>query len=674
VSAADRTTQKDRSGWPIPACAAFIAAAAAGAYSRTFSVPLLFDDMGSISDNPTLRHLAGSFWTPAGETVSGRPFLNFSLALDYAVGGTAVWTYHATNLLIHVLAALTLFGIIRRTLAPRGEADTRAIAFCGALLWALHPLLTESVTYIIQRAESLMGLFYLLTLYCFIRGAGAAGLGNRAWYGLSVAACFLGMGTKEVMATAPVVVLLYDRTFLAGSFSEAWRRRRKVYAGFAATWVFLVFLVLSTHGRAGTAGLGSGVSWESYALDQFPAIIHYLRLCFWPHPLVFDYGTARAHGFSQTAPGMVAVAALLAATAWALLRKPALGFLGAAFFLILAPSSSVIPIATEAMAEHRMYLPLIPLIVLLVAGIRSWLGRAAVPLCLVLGAALFCGTWQRNETYRSAEAIWGDAVARLPGNDRAHSNLGDAYEAAGRADDTLAERNEALRLAPDSATVHNDMGKTLAAVPGRLNEAIAQFGEALRLKPDFPEADNNLGNALAGAGRFPEAVARFEDALRLKPDFAAAHGNLGNALARMPGRLEDAVTQYREALLLNPDYATAHNNLGLALAREPGRLDEAILQFQDALRLSPGFVMAHANLGNALARTPGRLGEAAAQFEDALRLRPDIAAIHVNLAVVLLEIPGRTGEAAAHLQAALQLQPDNAEARQILDRIGQGQH
>jgi tetratricopeptide (TPR) repeat protein len=649
--------------------AALLAAAAIAAYSRTFSAPLLFDDVTSIADNPSLRHLAGAFWAPAGTTVSGRPVLNLSLAFDYAVSGTAVWSYHATNLAIHILAGLALFGIVRRTLATTDEKSAVGVAFASALLWSLHPLLTESVTYIIQRAESLMGLFYLLTLYCLIRGAGTDGAGRRLWYTCSIVACLLGMGTKEVMATAPLAVLLYDRTFLAGSFSEAWRRRRWLYAGLAATWLFLVLLVLSTHGRAGTAGLGSGVSWASYALTQFPAIVHYLRLALWPHPLVFDYGTPVAPSLSQVAPSALLVACLMAATLWALVRKPAIGFLGAAFFIILAPSSSVIPVATEAMAEHRMYLPLIPLVVLLVVGIHRWLGRAAAPVCLVLAAGLCWATYQRNGNYSSEEAIWSDAVAKLPGNDRARSNLGDALEAEGRIDEAVAQREEALRLAPESATVHNNLGETLVGIPGRLDEAISQFEEALSLRPDYAEADNNLGNALDAEGRTPEAVARFEAAIRLKPDFAAAHGNLGNALAKIPGRLDEAIAQYKEALRLNPDYATAHNNLGLALSKAPGRLDEAVAEYEAAIRLKPDFVLAHANLGNALAKVPGRQEDAVAQFEAALRLRPDFAAVHVNLAVVLLGMPNRGDDAVTHLKAALRLQPGNEMARQILARL-----
>ena len=236
--------------WAGLVCGAVLAAGAIAAYGNSFGAPFVWDDPLSIVQNPTIRHL-WPIWGPlrplqgTGTTVEGRPLLNLSLAANYAISGTRVWSYHAVNVLIHAIAGLALFGIVRRTVngkdgpgfqpAPGRDRGLKAratpIAFAVALLWTLHPLQTEAVTYIVQRAESLMGLLYLLTLYCFIRGedddgAGAAGQGFSrlsrlrppAFSILSVVFCFLGMATKEVMVSAPVIVFLYDRTFLAGGF------------------------------------------------------------------------------------------------------------------------------------------------------------------------------------------------------------------------------------------------------------------------------------------------------------------------------------------------------------------------------------------------------------------------------------------------------------------------
>jgi tetratricopeptide (TPR) repeat protein len=647
-------------GWTAPACGALLAAAAVAAYGRTFTVPLLFDDVPSIADNPSIRRLATAFLPPGDSTVGGRPVLNVSLAINHALSGTDPWSYHAANLAIHVLAALVLFGIVRRTLSPMPGSSATRVGFFAALLWELHPLLTESVTYVIQRAESLMGLFYLLTLYCLIRAADPEVRRRRVWYALCVAACLLGMGTKEVMVSAPLIALLYDRTFLAGSFAAALRGRRWVYCGLAATWLVLPFLVLSTHGRNGSAGFGNGVSPWGYALTQLPAIVHYLRLCLWPVPLIFDYGSALAPPSIWVAACAGIIAALVTGTAWALVRMPAVGFLGASFFAILAPSSSVVPVITETMAEHRMYLALVPVVVLGVAAMHQWQRRAVMPVCSLLALALFWATWQRNGDYRSEERLWGVTASALPSNERAQNNYGNMLaREPGRLNEAVDHFSEAIRLQPGYADAHYNLGLALRKIPGRGDDAIAQYRETIRLKPDHVDAHNNLGNALAAAGREPEAIAEFEEALRLEPGHIEAHYNMGNALSAV-GRTRDAIAQYKDALRLRPGYVEAHFNLGNALV-SVGLTTEAIEQYQDAIRLAPDNADAHYNLGNAL-DSVGRAREAVAQFEETLRLKPDFVEAHISLGGDYESMPGRLSDAVAQFEEALRLNPDHAEA------------
>jgi tetratricopeptide (TPR) repeat protein len=617
------------------------------AYHNSFKVPFVFDDVPAIVDNPTIRQL-WPLWIPlspphdSGLPVSGRPLVNFSLALNYACGGTAVVGYHALNLALHLLAGLTLLGVVRRTLLQpvlraRFGAAALPLALVVAVLWTVHPLQTEAVTYVVQRAESLVGLFYLLTLYCFIRSAECNPLGytsrggpSRAWSILAVVACLLGMASKEVMVTAPLIVLLYDRTFVAGTFRDAWRRRWRFYTGLAATWLLLGYLMVGTGNRGGTAGFGLGITWWEYALTQVRAIVHYLRLAFWPHPLVFDYGGAvLAKGFAEIAPSAAILGALLAGTIIALRRWPVIGFAGTWFFAILAPTSSVVPVA-DTMFEHRMYLPLVAVVALAVLGGFALAGRRSLIVFAALAVGLGWATVRRNEDYRSDLALWSDTVAQRPGNVRAHYTLGSALFEAGR-------------------------------VP----EALQQYEEALHLKPDSAETHINLGNALTRIGRPAEAVRHYEEALRLKPGAADAHANLGNALIRM-GRMTEAIGHYEEALRIKPGSADAHNNLGNALAQS-GRLDQAIRHYEAAIRLKPSLVDAYGNLGNALAQS-GRPAEAVPYYENALRLKPDSAEVHCNFATALLQLE-RYPEAAGHYEAALRSQPDNPTARQNLARL-----
>ena len=689
------------------AAAALIAVAALGAYANSFRVPFLFDDGPAILDNPGIRRLWppwSAIWPQSRVTaVAGRPVANFSLALNYALSGTQVWSYHALNLLIHVLAGLTLFGIVRRTLVNVGRGrrtppnpDTAAfgdaalpsnailLAFNVALLWTLHPLQTEAVTYLIQRVESLMGLFYLLTLYCFIRATeettrplttdngtpaprglevrGPWSRGLRSvrpvvWFACSVISCLFGMATKEVMVTAPVLVLLYDRTFVAGTFGEAWTRRGRLHLGLAATWLPLLALVASTGwNRGGASGFNVGVTPAAYWLTQFEAVARYLGLAAWPHPQVFDYGTFWVHGAGGAAGYALLVVPLVAATVWALRRAPIAGFLGAGFFGILAVTS-VVPGTIQMIVEHRMYLPLAAVIAPAVLGLYAMLGRRCwVPLAaLAFGLGLL--TARRNADYRSELAIWTDTVAKRPDSPRARNGLAFALDHAGRVPEAIQQFEAALRLAPDNAELHDNLGVTLARA-GRTAEAIAQFGAAVRAQPGLPVAHSNLGNALMQAGRDVEAIREYGEAVRLKPDYAEAEYNLGGALAQA-GRTAEALRHYEAAVRLKPDFAPAHYNLADLLGRL-GRTGEAVAQYEDALRLQPNLAQAHDNLGVLLCQS-GRAAEGLANLKEAVRLQPDLPRARFDLGVALMQA-GRPSEAMEQYTEALRLQPDYMEA------------
>ena len=636
---------KIKSRTPILA-AILIACAVLAAYSGSFGGPFIYDDLGSIPGNPSIRHLWpawGALSPPLGEgrTVEGRPVLNLSLALNYAISGTAVWSYHVANLLIHLLAGLTLFGIARRTLARLRPVPGASLAI--VLLWTLHPLQTEAVTYTIQRAESLMGLFYLLTLYGFVRYAED---GKSMWAWLSVACCLLGMGTKEVAVTLPVLVFLYDRTFVAGSFREAWVRRRRYHLGLAACWVLLIFLVVSGGGnRSGSVGFGAGLSWAAYTLTQFKAIVRYLALAFWPHPLVFDYGPFLLRP-AEAAPYALVVVVLAAGTVWSLIRLPIVGFLGFWFFGILAVTS-LTPGTSEMIVERRMYLPLAAVVALVVAGLFRWAGRRAIVICLFLAAGLGCLTWRRNLAYRSDLAIWSDSVAKVPNNSRAQYNLGVAYFNRGQADQEIARYEEALRLDPNNEEAHHSLANALLR-QGLPAEAITHFKAALALKPQAARTHYDYGVFLQQTGDLDRAFAEYEEALRLDPLQAEAQDNLGVALAAR-GHLPEAIAHFREALRIDPRLLRARVNLGGALA-EQDHLPESVSQFEEALRIDPEFVGARINLANVLSRE-GRFADAIPHYERALRAQPGDSVLHRNLGVAMTRV-GRNEDAQAPFELA----------------------
>ncbi|HTX67331.1 MAG TPA: tetratricopeptide repeat protein [Opitutaceae bacterium] len=717
---------------------AVLALAALAAYHNTFGVPFLFDDAPSIQDNPTIQHLGRirDLLLPGagyGITISGRPVLNLSLALSYALSGYEVWGYHLVNLLIHVLAGLTLFGVVRRALVlgrvPALRPQALPAAFAVALLWTLHPLQTEAVTYIIQRTESLMGLFYLLTFYGLLRAAEAPAA--RRWPVLTVTACLLGMGTKEVMATAPVLLFLFDRTFVAGSFAEAWRRRRGLFLALAATWLPLLGLVASTGWNRGhTAGFNVGISPWAYWFTQFEAVVRYLKLSVWPHPQIFEYGTFWMK-LGDAAPYALIVVPLAAATLVALWRRPVAGFLGAWFFGILAPTS-VIPGTIQMIVEHRMYLPLAAGLALLVGGAAARWGRAGLAACLALAVAAGALTEQRNRVYASDLSLWADTVARSPGSAIAQSGLGTALFVRGRMREALHHYQVSAAIDPTGAQIHFNLGLALAQLNhlpeaaaqfqqsfrinplqylahyqlgmvwlrmGRTADALAQFQEtlhtvptmsdaqfecgaalvklgrpaeavpydreALRLDPGSVDAECNLGVALSQLHQTAEAVQCFERALRRDPNRAEAHFNLGLALEQI-GQPGPAMEQYAAAVRLDPAYVGAQLNLGIALA-QAGNLAGAQVHLARAVELAPDYPATHCNLGIVLAQA-GRWTDAVAQYAEALRLNPNYAEAHYNLGNALLALR-RLPEARAQFEAALRLNPGFDAAREVLERL-----
>lgn len=674
--------------------AAVIVFVAIVAYHNSFAGPFVLDDISSIvTRNPTIRHLWPIWPTlsppEGGLTVSGRPLVNVSLAINYAISGLGVWSYHALNLAIHILAALALFAVLRRTfllsaLRSRfGHAST-LLALVAAMIWAVHPLLTASVTYVVQRAESMAGLFYLLTLYCVVRSTQSARV--RSWHMAAVAACLAGMATKEAMATAPLVVLLYDRTFLAGSFRQALRRRRALYMALAGTWALLGWLVLSGGGRGGTAGFQIPIDWRAYALTQIGAVVRYLRLSVFPSHLVFDYGTTLVTSPAEIAPRAIVVLLLLAASLLAVWRRRAAGFLGIWFFAVLAPTSSVIPVATQTMAEHRMYLALAAVVVLavtsaymlwgrLTARVEHWsrAARLAVPVVAVAMAmgALGYATVRRNADYRSGVSIWQDTVRKRPDNSRARFNLGRVLAAMGRTQEAITNYEAGLQIDPYSISAHKELGVALAGL-GRKQEAIEQYRKALQLNPDDAEVHSNLGVALAGVGRTSEAVEHFERASKAGLDIAAVHSNLGVVLAGI-GRTRDAIEHFKRALQLTPDIPGGHYKLGVLLQGE-GSTKEAIEQYEQAIDLDPGNPEALNKLAWLLAtRGPDRDGgpaRAVTLAQQACKMTGDSVATFLDTKAVALAAANRFPEAVATAREALARTGGNFElAKQVQGRL-----
>ena len=437
----------------------------------------------------------------------------------------------------------------------------------------------------------------------FDRDSGRARLPDRSGFatstdGVRLAWDVYGSGdpTIVLLPSAPIV---HSRQwkgqipFLSRSWRVA-RPRRLLYGCLAATWAVLAALLSRPHESASTAGFAmSDLTPLAYARSQPGVILHYLRLVFWPTPLVLDYGWAVADDPVTILLSSLAIAGLFAVAVWTFRRRPTVGFLGLAFFLLLAPSSSVIPIRDLA-AEHRVYLPLAPLMALMVfaaarllhaivpaAGARRGLSTVLVGASV---AALVVVTVRRNAEYGSPIEMWRDITVRRLTNARAHNNLARLLIDAGRITEASPHAARAVALSPSYAHARNNLGIVLRK-QGKTEDAIREFDEALRLDPDYADAYNNRGLAWADRRRFDDAVADYERALRLRPRSADVHGNLGNAML-MQGKGPEAIREYEIALRLQPNRAEMHYNLALALSAR-GDGEGARIHYAEALRLNP---------------------------------------------------------------------------------------
>ena len=634
----------ERPLWHYAACLVIVLSIGQ-VYSNSLRAPFVFDDVESIAENPTIRSLSNwrEIISPPddGETVGGRPVVNLSFALNYAWTETRVWSYHFVNLIIHIIAAVLLFGIARLALAEPAvpEALRKQSVLCAfgiALCWGVHPLITESVSYIVQRAESLAGLSSLAVLYCAIRAS--AGQNRWAWQSAAVIASLLGMATKETMVVVPLLVVFYDWAFQKSSLSATLKRRPLFYGALAATWILLGVLVVQSPSRGGSAGFGQGISVWEYARTQFGFIVTYLKLSFWPDNLVFDYGDTIVHSPGEIYPPLAFVAVLAAATlwGWSKMRFRPFAFLGVWFFCWLAPSSSVVPVLTQTGAEHRMYLPLVAVVaavVVLLALLWHQIARrmpiavqALVPVSTVIAVALALGivSHRRNVDYQSNYALWNDTVAKRPQNWRALSNLawiqflqgdpetavetynrsiaaksrfpipfqgrGDVFMKLGRFAEAENDYRKVIELDPLRISAHFKLGACLIQQE-KFEEALSPLNETIRLAPQGADGYRLRGNALSQLRRYAEAVKDFSTALRLDPKLDVVYFHRGRCLY-VQKRTREAVADFSKAIELNSKQAAYFLNRGIAL----GDLDQNEAAAQDcsmALQLKPTLVAAY---------------------------------------------------------------------------------
>ena len=586
-------------------------------YMSALSGPFVFDDEHNITENRFIRistlDPAGLYAAAVKSPLPNRPVANVSFAFNYFFNGTNVVGYRFVNILIHIINGFLVFGLARITfqtpaLSGRGEAAGLAAAFAAAL-WMLHPLHTQSVGYIVQRMTSLAVLFYLLSMLCYIRARLAPENAPRriALYGISGLAGLLALGSKEIAATLPLFIYLYEWFFLQ-RLNRGWLRRSlPQLAGVCIVSAAIGLLFIGS--RDPVAEILAPYSDGSFSalqrlLTQARAVWFYISLLVWPAPSRLNLDHDFPFSFSLldpavTLPAVLALAGLLAFAIF-IARRDALSAYAVLWFLgNLVIESSVIRL--ETVFEHRTYLPsIMPLVALTAWFVRRLGRRRAAAAVLSAVALLWAGwTWQRSQVWGDAVALWQDCVNKSPAKARPYNNLGSALSERNRLPDAAANFQKAIDLQPNYADAHYNLGYAWVRL-GRLQDGVQQLLEAIRLEPGNYMAHNNIGVAYLLQDDYPQAILHLQQAVDLAPQFETARNNLAVAL-RGSGDLEGAIYHLEQAVRINPNYAEAHNNLGLAL-KEQGKFRQAVEKFHRALAINPAYPAARLNLEEAEAQ------------------------------------------------------------------------
>jgi protein O-mannosyl-transferase len=565
-----------------------LAAATVLAYLPALSAGFVWDDDSHVTDNPTLRSLAGlrRIWTEPGATPQYYPLTHTSFWVEYRLWGPRPFGYHLDNVLLHVINALLVVALLRLLGVPG--------AWLAGFLFALHPVNVESVAWVSERKNVLSAAFYLAAALAYLRfappGGGLGERGRRRYYLLFLGTFLAALLSKSVTATLPAALLLVPY----------WKRGRLarrdvtplslplamgVAAGLVTVW-------LEAHHVGAVGG-----SWDLAPAERIlvagRALWFYLGSLAWPVDLAFIYPRWKLDPASaRQLLYPVAAVAVLAGLFWER-RRIGRGPLVAALFFAgtLVPALgffNVYPFRFSFVADHFQYLACLgPLALAGAAGaavVARW-PRPATAVAAVVLSVLGLLSWQRAHAFADEETLWRDTLRRNPGAWMAHLNLGALLDRSGRVDEAYRHYALALQAKPDLAGGWNNLGEAAERL-GRPEEALEDFAKALRLDPGNVDATMNRANALFAMGRLDEAAAGYRRVVELRPDHAAAHNNLG-ALLLAQGDAAGAAVQLEAAVAAQPGFARAWATLGAAY-EALGRPAAAAVAYRRAVALEPG--------------------------------------------------------------------------------------
>lgn len=643
-------------GWWLPAALLAMLLLGAGLYSNTLEVPFYFDDRLTITENPHIR-LQDLSWQGLQEAAlesrhPRRALAYITLALNYYLGGFDVTGYHLVNIAIHLVNGLLVFWFYRLLLGwPALEYPARKatlLALLAALLWLVHPLHTQSVTYIIQRMNSLATLFYLAAFIAYIRARLATRTPLRwSLFAISLSAGVLAMLTKEMTAVLPLFIFLYEWFFFRDLHAR-WIKRNSVLLAatlLLSTVVAALYLGIESFGQLSELGFldysNRDFTLSQRLLTEPRVVLYYLGQLAWPHPsrlsLLHDFPLSYSLlDPPSTLLAIVAIAGLLIAACWLARKERVIAFLIFWFFGHLVIESSILPL--EIFYEHRTYLPsigFILLVVILVSRLRlsAWM---TLPAMCLLAAVWSVWTWERNALWRDPVAFWTDAAGKAPATVRPYNNLGVALKQAGRVDAAYEAYSRAI-------AVHDEYLRSRRRLSRPIHWSTLDGIQSL--------AYYNRGNILQDRGELQAAKRDYDQAIRIAPRHSGnAHLNRGMIEQRL-GKLQPALDDYSMAITLQADNYLAWSNRGL-VNMLLNNDSEALADLDAAIRLNPRYPIAWGHRGN-LQRKLGRPMDAVADYRMAITLNPEDPLAYANLGNTLENLGDLDGALEAYSNALI---------------------
>jgi len=606
---------------------------------------LNYDDNAYVTSNPHVANgITGKNIIWAFTSVyawNWHPITWLSHMVDVEFYGMNPRGHHLTNVAIHSVSSLVLLLFLVRFTGSLWKSS-----FVAAL-FALHPLHVESVAWVAERKDVLSALCWFITLFLYSEYVAKL---KPTLYILSLFSFVLGLMSKPMLVTLPVVLLLMDFWPLQRYRYEVQEPGLRQLSGRAIALIKekIPFFVCSLLSAVVTIyAQNKAVAMESFYAVPFGhnienaliAYVKYIGKTIWPHDLAVLYPMPLSFPLWQVVCSLLVLLVLTAATIWAARRHPYLAVGWFWFLVTLFPVIGLIQFGMQSMADRYSYIPVTGLFIMVAWGVpdlTKGLKHRESILALLASAVIIASaalTWQQLGYWRDNISLFRHTLQVTTDNYLIMNNLGLALAEEGQLDAAIQEYQEAVRIEPNVADLRNNLGIALAE-KGQLDAAIREYREALRISANYTDAHNNLGLALAGKGDLDGAIWEYREALRTSPNDMRAHNNLGLALAEK-GQLDAAIREYREALRISPDFTAAHNDLGVALAGK-GDLDGAIQEFQEVLRISPNDMKAHNNLGIVLA-SKGDLDAAIQEYQEALRISPDETNVRNNLEAALTQ-------------------------------------